>query len=473
MDLIDTNINSQNEQIERASQAAHEWSTSSAEVRAQLLRALADGLDSQREQLVALAHQETHLGAPRLNGELDRTCFQLRALAQHVAEGAVFASEQDDAVPLPPPQGRPRMLRVRVPVGPVAMFAASNFPFAFSVLGGDTASALAAGCPVVVRAHPAHPRLSRAVFQIAQAVLQQQMLPPGLIALVEGESIEIGAELVKHPAIKAVAFTGSTRGGLALEAIASHRQPPIPFFGELGSINPVVVVPGALEGRVEDLAGQIAGSVVLGMGQFCTRPGVLAMVNDEETRDFIAALAKSLSNVQLHPMLTPGIAQSFVSTTQALASLPGIRVVCASDTAAPAPFLAVLNAATFLGQPQFREEIFGPALIVVMCESQEELPAVMKAVAGSLAVTIWGADTDTPFTRRLVSDATQAAGRVLFEGVPTGVAVTRAQQHGGPWPSSTQPASTSVGLHACDRFLRPVVYQSAPQWVTSRNGRPL
>lgn len=454
-----------------AALAAPVWAAAQPLTRAALLQALAVALEQHREPLVALAHEETHLGPVRLHGELDRTCFQLRAFADYVCAGSLHAVEHDVAVDGPPPRGRPDMQRVLVPLGPVAMFAASNFPFAFSVLGGDTASALAAGCPVVVRAHPAHLRLSRAVFHRVQQVLQEQQLPSGLVGLVDGASVEHGVALVQHPAIQAVAFTGSLRGGLALQALAARRAVPIPFFGELGSVNPLLVLPAAFAAQVpETLAAQLAASVALGMGQFCTRPGVVALVDGEVPRRFIGELARQLAAAPTHPMLTPAIAQGYLAAAQALRRSVGVHVLVEPEPDHMGPLLATVQAEHFLHPAHpaaLHDEVFGPAVLVVVCKDETALAPVLASMAGSLVATLWGAETDSALARQLVAVATARAGRVLFGGVPTGVAVTRAQQHGGPWPSSTQPASTSVGLHACERFLRPVVYQSAPAWLLS------
>lgn len=455
--------------------AAPHWAASTGAQRAQLLERLALALEQHRTALVGLAHEESFLGATRLDGELDRTCFQLRAFASFCWGGAPFHTTDDLAVALPAPQGRPRLTRVRVPLGPVAMFSASNFPFAFSVLGGDTASALAAGCPVVVKGHAAHPRLSRTVHELALDVLEQLGLPAGLIGHVHGPSPDVGTRLVRHPAIQAVAFTGSTRGGLALQALASERQPPVPFFGELGSVNPVIVLPGVLPQRSDELATQLAASATQGSGQFCTSPGIVALVNDAHAQPFIDALAVRLDTAPLHRMLSPAIAAGFAAGARERARLPGVqfRPMSARTADVPQPLLVVASVQAFLATPLLHEELFGPAVTVVLCDSEAQLASVLRAVTGSLTVTLWGADSPGALAQTLVRDAMQRAGRVLFGGMPTGVAVTRAQHHGGPWPASTQPASTSVGLAACDRFLRPVALQDAPPWLLASGGQPL
>lgn len=458
-----------------ADAASAAWGASDAVTRTTLLRGLADALEANRERLVPLADEETHLGPARLNGELDRTAFQLRGFAAQVAQGATFATTDDSAVPGAPPVGHPHLLRVRVPLGPVAMFAASNFPFAFSVLGGDTASALAAGCPVVVRAHSGHPRLSSEVASLASAVVAAQGLPAGVFGLVDRPGNEVGAALVAHPQIAAAAFTGSVRGGLALEKVAQARPRPIPFFGELGSVNPVVVLPAALAARSEELAKGLAGSVTMGCGQFCTSPGVILVPTGAAGDAFVAALVDALRAAPTHAMLTPSMRAGFEAGRAAWAAHPALQALLAepaAEGASPQPFLAQVEVATFIADAHLHEEVFGPAALVVRVADTAQAIDVLRAVGGTLTVTIWGADEASEANTALVRAATQVAGRVLFAGFPTGVAVTAGQQHGGPFPSSTQPATTSVGWAAMDRFLRPVALQDAPAWLAARQGRP-
>ncbi len=293
------------------------WQASSGAQRATLLRALAAGLEAGREALVAIADQETALGPVRLNGELDRTAFQLRRFADIAERGIPFDYTDDPAVAGAPPAGHPAMQRWAVPLGPVAMYAASNFPFAFSVLGGDTASALAAGCPVVIKAHPGHPQLSQQTHALIQQVLAAQKLPAGLVGLVQGASNEVGVQLVRHPAIAAAAFTGSTRGGAALAAEAAARPRPIPFYGELGSINPVLALPAELQANGATLATTLAGSITLGCGQFCTNPGVIVLIDAlqadaKAVNDaFVQQLAQALAGQNPHAMLTQGMRKNF------------------------------------------------------------------------------------------------------------------------------------------------------------------
>jgi len=459
--------------VQGAAAAFDSWRDSDGARRAQLLRALADALEADREALVRLADEESGLGSGRLNGELDRTAFQLRRFADGAQRGTPFAFTDDPAVAGPPPGGHPAMVRVRVPLGPVAMFAASNFPFAFSVLGGDTASALAAGCSVVVKAHPGHPLLSQRVHGHVQAVLAAQGLPSGLVAMVQGASIDVGVALIRHPGIAAGAFTGSTRGGAALQAEANARPRPIPFYGELGSINPVVALPSALRAKGPELATALAASIAMGCGQFCTNPGLVLLLKDASSDAFVEQLREAIAGQTPHVMLTAGMRSAFTRGVQSqLAAGAQSLVHTDTDALEPKPFLAQVDAATFLARHELAEEVFGPSSLVVRADDVQQALAVLRAIGGSLTVTVWGAEEEGEEIRALVRGATAIAGRVLFAGVPTGVAVTAAQQHGGPWPSSTQPMWTSVGDAALDRFLRPVALQDAPAWLLARQGRP-
>jgi acyl-CoA reductase-like NAD-dependent aldehyde dehydrogenase len=462
------------DQAASAFEAFDSWSTSTGAQRANLLRGLASALESDREALVALADQETALGPVRLNGELDRTAFQLRRFADIAENGVPFAFTDDPAVAGAPPVGHPAMVLQKIPLGPVAMFSASNFPFAFSVLGGDTASALAAGCSVVVKAHTGHLLLSNRVHALAQKVLSELGLPSGLICMVQGGGRDVGVTLIRHPLMAAGAFTGSTSGGAALQAEANSRPRPIPFYGELGSINPLVATPEILAAKGAELATTLAGSITLGCGQFCTSPGVIVLFKGAQSDSFVKQLKDALAAQKPHAMLTPAMRQAFDAGVQHLIAAGAKPLLLEEGTAeAPRPFLAEVSAAEFIATEQLREEVFGPASLVVHVNSVAQVLEVLNAVGGSLTVTLWGAETESPESRALVRGAMRIAGRVLFAGVPTGVAVTVAQQHGGPWPSSTQPMTTSVGDTALNRFLRPVCLQDAPSWMVARAGRPV
>lgn len=462
-----------NAAIDKAFDAFDTWQASDGATRASLLNALATALEQDREKLVELADAETGLGLPRLNGELDRTAFQLRRFATIAETGGAFAFTDDPAVAGAPPAGHPAMMRVRMPLGPVAMFSASNFPFAFSVLGGDTASALAAGCSVVVKAHSGHLHTSARVHQLARQTIASLGMHEGLVQMVQGAGNQVGVALIQHPLIAAGAFTGSTRGGAALRDAARARPRPIPFYGELGSINPVVATPEALQQGGDALVQTLAGSITLGCGQFCTNPGLLVLQRSPESQAFVAALTHALKAIQPHAMLTKGMREALDAGTvkQLDAGAKALLHTPVTDIC-PKPFLAEVDAATFIDHHQLQEEVFGPASLIVWTDSVQQTLQVLQTVGGTLTVTFWGAEQDTPETRRLVRGAMAIAGRVLFAGVPTGVAVTAAQQHGGPWPSSTEPMTTSVGDAALDRFLRPVSLQDMPTWLVQRQGRP-
>ncbi|MFJ4256347.1 aldehyde dehydrogenase (NADP(+)) [Pseudomonas monteilii] len=447
-----------------AESAAPIWAQASVQVRCALLEGLAVALEREQAGLVAIADEETHLGPVRLNGEVARTSFQLRGFAEQLKAGVTQRKIVDEAISGPPPAGRPQLTRVQRPLGPVAMFSASNFPFAFSVLGGDTASALAAGCPVVVKAHSGHPRLSKAVYELAQKVIRSQALPDGVLTLVEGASRGAGGYLVQHPGIAAVAFTGSFQGGTALWRLTNERPRPVPFFGELGSINPLVALPAALEVDSENLAQTLAGSITMGCGQFCTSPGVIVVLQGEESERFIGQLIEALAPLRTHAMLTPSMREGFEQASAVLAG-QAETLFTGTEGAGPAPRLYRTDAAAFIANAHLREEMFGPAAVIVTVSDFEQIEDVLKAIGGTLTTTLWGVEADTPSNRALVRVAEQVSGRVLFQGVPTGVAVCAAQQHGGPWPSSTAPQTTSVGYAALERFLRPVALQGAPVWA--------
>lgn len=472
-DVLVTSSSELETAIQKAHHAYADWQSSDGETRAKLLNALADAIEADRENLVKLADTETGLGLPRLNGELDRTAFQLRRFATLAKNGGAFVFTDDPAVAGGPPVGHPPMMRVRVPLGPVAMFSASNFPFAFSVLGGDTASALAAGCTVVVKAHSGHLHTSARVYDVASKAIQALGMDEGLLQMVQGAGNQVGVALIQHPLIAAGAFTGSTRGGAALRDAARARPRPIPFYGELGSVNPVIATPAALKKGGDALVQTLAGSITLGCGQFCTNPGLLVLQRSDESTNFVLALVEALKPLKPHAMLTKAMRSALDQGTAAQIEAGAKPLLYTPvDEVCPNPYLAEVDAKTFISKSQLHEEVFGPATLIVWTDSVAQTIEVLNTVGGTLTVTFWGAEEESADIHKLVRGATAIAGRVLFAGVPTGVAVTAAQQHGGPWPSSTEPMTTSVGDAALDRFLRPVSLQDMPEWLKNREGRP-
>ena len=432
--------------------------------RASLLRALADALESRREDVVAVADRETGLGTTRLNGELTRTVYQLQLFAEVLDEGSYVEAALDSAgqTPMGP---RPDLRRMLLPIGPVAVFGASNFPLAFSVPGGDTASALAAGCPVVVKAHGSHPATSQLVFDVLEAAAREAGAPEGTLGLVHG--LQAGADLVAHPAIRAVGFTGSVNGGRALLRIIEQRPDPVPFFGELSSLNPVVVTPQAAAERGTTIGTELVGSFTLGGGQFCTKPGLAFVPAGAEGDALVDAMAEAVRGAGAPVLLNEGIARSYGRISGGLADTPGVEVLARGpEPEGPgftvAPLLLTTSAADL--PHEVTEECFGPVSVVARYEDEKALFAALDAMPSSLTATVLRGAGETELPLAVSQELRTRAGRLVYDAYPTGVAVSWAQHHGGPWPS-TNSQHTSVGTTAIRRFLRPVTWQGAPQEV--------
>ena len=429
-----------------------------------LLRALADALEARRDDVVAVADRETGLGPTRLNGELTRTCYQLRLFGEVLEEGSYLEAAIDPAgqTPMGP---RPDLRRMLVPIGPIAVFGASNFPLAFSVPGGDTASALAAGCPVVVKAHGSHPATSQLVFDVLEAAAREAGAPDGTLGLVHG--LQGGADLVAHPAIRAVGFTGSVNGGRALLRIIEQRPDPVPFFGELSSLNPVVVTPLAAAERGTTIGTELVGSFTLGGGQFCTKPGLTFVPAGAEGDALVDAMAEAVRGTGAPVLLNEGIANSYVRISGGLADAPGVEVLARGPEPegsgfSVAPLLLTTSAADL--PHEVTEECFGPVSVVARYEDEKALFAALDAMPSSLTATVLRGAGETELPLAVSQELRMRAGRLVYDAYPTGVAVSWAQHHGGPWPS-TNSQHTSVGTTAIRRFLRPVTWQGAPQEV--------
>jgi NADP-dependent aldehyde dehydrogenase len=435
--------------------------------RGQLLRAIADRIDAARDTLVERAHLETALPRPRLTGEVARTSGQLRIFASLVEEGSWVNARIDTADPgrIPPKPDLRSMLR---PLGPVAIFGASNFPLAFSVAGGDTASALAAGNPVIVKAHSAHPGTSELVGHLIAETVESLGLPPGVFSLLFDAGYAVGAALVQHPAIRAVGFTGSFRGGKALLDLAAKRPDPIPVHAEMGSSNPVFLLPGALAESCTHIAAGLHASFTLGGGQFCTKPGIVFVPDFAEpssVTSFSNSLRANTSAGPAFPLLTSGIVSAY---SDALADRTAIRTAGGAHSGggfSAQTALLETAAAKFFADPTLAEEVFGPAMLLVHCSSADQFMQAAVSLDGHLTATVHGTEEDLHTFAALLKLLETKVGRIVINGFPTGVEVAHAMVHGGPWPATSDGRSTSVGTQAIYRFARPVAYQAFPQWA--------
>ncbi|WP_144137567.1 aldehyde dehydrogenase (NADP(+)) [Paraburkholderia sp. BCC1884] len=435
-------------------------------VRAEFLERIADGITALGDVLIERAMQESGLPKARLEGERGRTTGQLKLFAQVVRAGQWLDATLDSPLPERKPLPRSDLRLQKIALGPVAVFGASNFPLAFSVAGGDTAAALAAGCPVVVKAHRAHLGTSELVGRVIQRVAQEMDLPEGVFSMIVGAGNSVGEALVAHPAIKAVGFTGSRAGGLSLMRVAAARAEPIPVYAEMSSINPVFVLPNALAQRGEALARGFVDSLVLGAGQFCTNPGLAIAIDSDALKGFVATASEALTAKPAQTMLTSGIHAAYEEGEGKLAALKGVETVARGvDTTGPTQARAALfvtDAPTFLATPALEDEVFGPASTVVRCKDEQELLAVAEHFAGQLTATLLMDSADLASAKKLVPILERKAGRILVNGFPTGVEVCHAMVHGGPFPATSDSRATSVGTTSIDRFLRPVCYQDFP-----------
>ncbi|MCI0525480.1 MAG: aldehyde dehydrogenase (NADP(+)) [Acidobacteria bacterium] len=457
-----------NQALESAETAFHEYRRLSSEQRANFLEKIAEEIVALGDDLIERAHLETGLLKDRLMGERGRTVNQLRMFADLIREGSWVDARIDRAIPDRQPLPKPDLRRMLIPIGPVVVFGASNFPLAFSVAGGDTASALAAGCPVVVKSHHAHPGTSEMVARAITRAAGETGMPAGVFSLLYGAGHEVGIGLVKHPLTRAVGFTGSLRGGRALFDAAASRPDPIPVYAEMGSVNPVFILPGALRERAEAIAEGLKNSITLGVGQFCTCPGLAVGLLDENFARFADKLGGLIATAQPGTMLYPGILQGYEEGVKRLSDIEGLQTTQsqiepdAAKTEAR-PRLFSTNARTFLRHEELSEEVFGPSTVIVSCDSRQEMERIARELVGHLTATIHGTADDLRAHAWLVSILENKAGRLIFNGFPTGVEVCASMHHGGPYPAMTDSRATSVGTAAIERFARPVCYQNFPQ----------
>jgi alpha-ketoglutaric semialdehyde dehydrogenase len=451
-----------NEGIVLASAAFALYRKASASQRSLFLETIALNIEALGDDLLKIINEETALPLTRLTGERSRTTGQLRLFARLLRDGNWNKEIVDEPLPDRKPVARPGMIQMQVPIGVVAVFGASNFPLAFSVAGGDTASALASGCPVVFKAHPAHPATCQLIGNAIAKAAKETGMPDGTFSMLHGLSNEVGGFLATHPLIKAVAFTGSFKGGKALYDLAVRRPEPIPVYAEMGSVNPVFFLPAAIKLGGESLASQFGQSVTMGSGQFCTNPGFCILINNEESKLFIQQVAGGLSATPIHPLLTKGITEAYQSGLEKQHKMSGASIhTITAETDIKSSIIAI-SAKSLIQNPDYFEEVFGPSTIAVLADSYDEMFRLADIMPGQLTGTIHAAENDYPAAKELIELLTQKVGRVIMNGFPTGVEVCEAMVHGGPYPATTDSKVTSVGTSSIYRFTRPVCFQNIP-----------
>ena len=454
-----------NKIMEQAYEAFLEYQKVSGAEKKEFLYKIAENIENLGDHLLETASEETNLPIVRFQGERGRTCAQLRAFGDLEGEGSWVEAVIDTAIPDRKPLPRPDMRKMMVAMGPVLVFGASNFPLAYSTAGGDTASALAAGCSVVVKGHPSHPKTSALVAGAIIQAVHDCGLPPHTFQHAEGASFEIGKTLTQHPLTAAVGFTGSLSGGRAIFDYAQKREVPIPVFSEMGSTNPVILLKDALMHRAPEMAKAFAGSITVGVGQFCTNPGIMIGIKSSALNHFISLLAIELSMVPAYKMLHEGIHKNYCETLDRILMDKGVETIYhahESEKMSASPVLARVSADTFLANPDLHHEVFGPFSMMVVCDNRIEMIQVWQKLKGQLTTTIMCTDHDLDVNRDLLDIAKNIAGRIVFNGVPTGVEVSNATVHGGPYPAATDSRFTSVGMEAVKRWVRPICFQDCP-----------
>jgi len=445
--------------------------------RANLMRQIAKEMEAAGDELIQTAMRETNLPEARLRNERARTMFQLTSYADACEAGHWLEVRIDTAVP---DKGDPDLRKWQVPIGPVVVFGASNFPFAYSTAGGDTASALAAGCPVIVKAHPAHAETSEIVAKAIARAIAKEKLPAGVFAHVHGAGFETGKALVTHPHTRAVGFTGSYGGGKALFDWANQRKQPIPVFAEMGSINPIFLLPGKLAVSAKEVAAQCFGSITLGVGQFCTNPGLIVGIEGKDLDLFIEELGTAISKAVPGTMLHPGIAKAYTEKRAAALAGEDVATVAVAGTEPQVnqgrPTVASATAEAFFRNPLLHQEVFGPYSLVIQCKNKGDMLGVVRHLEGQLTTSLMATDQDIADHPEVVAAAQDICGRFILNGVPTGVRVALSMQHGGPFPATTDSRFTSVGADGIKRWVRPLSYQGWPDALLPdalKNGNPL
>jgi alpha-ketoglutaric semialdehyde dehydrogenase len=470
-----------NAALDLAEKAADIYRYIDKRTKADFLRGIADEINALGDELIERAMAESGLPQDRLQGERGRTTGQLRMFADLVEEGSWVEAVIDNALPERKPAPRPDIRKMLIPVGPTVVFGASNFPLAFSVAGGDTVSALAAGCPVIVKAHPAHPGTSALVASAIKKAAEKHDMPQGVFSILYDDGYAVGEGLVKHPKTKIVTFTGSYKGGMALVKMAQQREEPIPVFAEMGSINPVVILPDALENRFQEIAEQYAASITLGAGQFCTNPGLLIAIKSNGLKKFKNALGEAVAKINSATMLTRGICKNYSNVSDEMLQEQGVSVIARGhligDKANQAqPLVTTVSASSFIVNPKLKDEVFGPYSLLIEADYEVQVQQVLNALQGQLTASIVADETDLPKHKILIQNLAKIAGRVIMNNVPTGVEVVPSMQHGGPFPATSDGRFTSVGTGAIKRFVRPVSWQNWPHDLLPdelKDGNPL
>ena len=468
-----------NEAVELAAKAFKSFRHTSGKQKADFLNAIADEILALDDELINVYRSESGLPEGRAKGERGRTVFQLRSFADLVAEGSWVEATIDTAIPDRQPLPKSDIRKMNIPLGPVVVFGASNFPLAYSTAGGDTAAAFSAGCPVIVKSHPMHAGTGELVASAIIKAANKTNMPNGVFSNLNSSGIEVGVQLVKHPEVKAVGFTGSIRGGRALLDLAAQREEPIPVFAEMGSINPVIMLPNALKNRSETLAKTYASSITLGTGQFCTNPGLIIGIKGNDLTNFISTLANEIVKIEPSCMLHPNIYGAYESNKAKALSQPELSVVANYDTDVKENYarqaITAVEGKTFLANTTLHQEVFGPFSMVVQCENVEQMEAIISNLEGQLTGTLI-ADGEAEQYSNIISALQNRVGRLIYNGVPTGVEVCPSMVHGGPYPASTDSRFTAVGINSIKRWVRPFSFQDWPNHLLPdelKNENPL
>ena len=465
-DFHDAQDSDINEALDKAELAFDVYKNTSGAQRADFLEAIGEEILALGDVLVQRVMNETALPEGRIVGERGRTIGQLNLFASILRQGSWVEASIDTAIPDRQPVPKPDIRKMLIPVGPVVVFTASNFPLAFSTAGGDTASALAAGNPVIVKAHESHLGTNELISNAIAMAAQKTGMPDGVFSSLAGSGYDLGKKLVMHPKTKSIAFTGSFRGGMALYNLATKREEPIPVFAEMGSINPVVLLPDQLETSAASLAETYAASITLGVGQFCTSPGLLIGLDSPALDSFMEVLGKRISETKASSMLNAGIADAFIRGKTKVLNETGVLPLCkdtVADKNAAKAMVATVSAQDFVENPALHHEVFGPFSLLVKCKSESELDQLILSLKGQLTATVMATDKDVEHFETSIKKLTSVVGRLIFNGVPTGVDVCHSMHHGGPFPASTDSRFTSVGADAIKRFVRPLSYQNCPK----------